>query len=120
MGSMTDVLMVVNGAAYGSDATYNAVRLAGTLAKRDAVDVTVFLLGDGVTAAIGGQQTPDGYYKLDRMLTGVARAGGRVLCCGTCLDARGIGEAMLLPGARRSSLEELADATLAAEKVLVF
>jgi len=112
--------MVVNGAAYGSDATYNAVRLAGTLAKLEAVDVTVFLMGDGVTAAIGGQQTPDGYYKLDRMLAGVARAGGRVLCCGTCLDARGIAEAMLLPGARRSSLEELADATLAADKVLVF
>ena len=112
--------MVVNGAAYCSDVTYNAVRLAVTLAKRDTVDVTVFLMGDGVTAAISGQQTPDGYYKRDRMLGGVARAGGRLLCCGTCLDARGIGEAMLLPGARRSSMEELADVTLAADKVLVF
>ena len=112
--------MVINGAAYGSDATYNAARLSGALAKREAVDVTVFLMGDGVTAAIGGQQTPDGYYKLDRMLSGVLRNGGRVLCCGTCMDARGIGEAMLLPGARRSSMEELADATLAADKVLVF
>ena len=117
---MTTVLMVVNGAAYGSDATYNAVLLAGTLARRETVDLTVFLMGDGVTAAIGGQKSPDGYYKLDRMLTGVARAGGQVLCCGTCLDARGITEAMLLAGAGRSSMEELADAALAADKVLVF
>ncbi|OJV84656.1 MAG: hypothetical protein BGO37_13975 [Cellulomonas sp. 73-92] len=117
---MTSVLMVINGAAYGSDATYNAVRLAGTLAKRDAVEITVFLMGDGVTAAIDGQRTPDGYYKLDRMLGGVVRAGGRVLCCGTCMDARGIGEPVLLGGARRSSMDELADATLAADKVVVF
>lgn len=120
MIAMTKVLTVINGAAYGSDATYNAVRLAGTLAKRDAVEITVFLMGDGVTAAIGGQQTPDGYYKLDRMLSGAIRAGAQVLCCGTCMDARGVGEAMLLPGARRSTMEELADATLAADKVLVF
>lgn len=117
---MTTVLMVINGAAYGSDATFNAVRLAGTLAKRDAVELTVFLMGDGVTAAMGGQKTPDGYYKLDRMLGGVIRARGQVLCCGTCMDARGVAEAMLLPGARRSTMEELADATLAADKLLVF
>ena len=58
------VLMVVNGSAYGLDSTYNAIRLAGNLAKRDSVELTVFLMGDGVTAAMSGQKTPDGYYKL--------------------------------------------------------
>jgi len=112
--------MVINGSAYGLDSTYNAVRLAGTMAKRDSVELTVFLMGDGITAAIAGQKTPDGYYKLDRMLGGVARHGGAILCCGTCMDARGISESMLLDGSRRSSMEELTDVTLAAEKVLVF
>lgn len=85
-----NVLMIINGSAYGLDATYNAVRLAASMAKRDDLEVTVFLMGDGVTTAIAGQKTPDGYYKLDRMLVPVLRGGGQILCCGTCMDARGI------------------------------
>jgi len=54
------------------------------------------------------------------MLSVVTRNGGAILCCGTCMDARGITEAMLTEGARRSTMEELTDATLAADKVLVF
>jgi uncharacterized protein involved in oxidation of intracellular sulfur len=115
-----NVLLVINGSAYGLDSTYNAVRLSASLAKRDDVIVTVFLMGDGVTTAIAGQKTPDGYYKLDRMLTIVLRNGGQILCCGTCMDARGIQDSMLMEGARRSTMEELADNTLSAEKVLVF
>lgn len=117
---MTNVLMIINGSAYGLDSTYNAVRLAASLSKRDDVTTTVFLMGDGVTAAMAGQKTPDGYYKLDRMLTTVARNGGAILCCGTCMDARGVQETMLMEGARRSTMEALADHTLAADKVLVF
>ena len=43
--------MIINGAAYGQDATYNAVRLAASLAKREQVTLQVFLMGDGVTVA---------------------------------------------------------------------
>ena len=78
--------MIINGSAYGVDSTYNAVRLAANLAKRDDVEMTVFLMGYEVTAAMAGQKTPDGYYKLDRMLGSVTRHGGRTLCCGTCMD----------------------------------
>ena len=115
-----NVLMVVNGSAYGADATYNAVRLAGALAKRECVTMQVFLIGDGVTVAIRNQKTPDGYYRLDRMISAVPRNGGRVLCCGTCMDARGIAEDMLIEDAHRSTMDELATLTLAADKILVF
>lgn len=114
------VLMVINGSAYELDLTYNAVRLAGNLAKREDVEMTVFLMGDGVTAAMAGQKTPDGYYKLDRMLGSVTRHGGQVLCCGTCMDARGLTPDLLIPDAARSTMDELGDHTLAADKVLVF
>lgn len=117
---MTNILLLINGSAYGLDSTYNAIRLAASLSRRDGVTTTVFLMGDGVIAAMAGQKTPDGYYKLDRMLSGVTRTGGEILFCGTCMDARGIQEAMLMEGARRSTLEELTDRTLAADKVLVF
>jgi uncharacterized protein involved in oxidation of intracellular sulfur len=36
------------------------------------------------------------------------------------MDARGLGEERLVPGAQRSSLETLADWTLWAERALVF
>ena len=114
------VLLVINGSAYGLDSTYNAVRLAGALVKREEVELDVFLMGDGVTVAVAGQSTPDGYYKLDRMLSAVLRQGGRVWCCGTCLDARGLREDQLVEGSRRSTMEELTDLTLAADKSLVF
>ena len=114
------VLIVINGSAYGLDSTYNAIRLAANLAKRDEADVTVFLMGDGVTVAIAGQKTPDGYYTLDRMLSVVAHHGGHIACCGTCMDARGIAEAMLIGPAKKSTMDELTDWTLAADKVLVF
>lgn len=117
---MKKILIVVNGPAYGADVTFNAVRLAVALAKRDDVEVSVFLMGDGVTCAVAGQRTPDGYYTLDRMLKGFLRHGGRVACCGTCLDARGLAEDNLITGARRSTIEELAAWTVEADDVLTF
>jgi uncharacterized protein involved in oxidation of intracellular sulfur len=44
----------------------------------------------------------------------------RVGCCGSCLDARGLGEQLLVEGARRSNLEELTEWTLCADNTLTF
>jgi uncharacterized protein involved in oxidation of intracellular sulfur len=54
------------------------------------------------------------------MLGAVIRHGGTVGVCGSCIDARGIAEAELLEGARRSTLDELTAWTLEADKVLTF
>jgi uncharacterized protein involved in oxidation of intracellular sulfur len=115
-----NMLMIINGPAYGSDETYNAVRLAGALAKHEEVSVRVFLMGDAVTVAMRNQKTPDGYYALDRMIGAIPRKGGETLCCGTCMDARGITDGMLVANARRSTMDTLATLTLEADKVLVF
>ena len=69
---------------------------------------------------MAGQKTPHGYYNLDKMLSVISRHGGQIGCCGTCMDARGITQAMLVEGATRSTMDELTDWTLAADKVLVF
>jgi uncharacterized protein involved in oxidation of intracellular sulfur len=114
-----NVLVVVNDQPYGSERPYNALRLAGALAKRDDVALRVFLLGDAVACAIAGQQLPDGHYHLDRMLKPLAHRAD-VGCCGTCLDARGLKQEQLVEGARRSTLEELTDWTLWADKTLTF
>ena len=51
------------------------VRMAMNVAKREGTHVRVFLLGDGVQCAIKGQDTPQGYYNIERMLTSVMRNG---------------------------------------------
>ena len=90
------------------------------MSTRDEAITQAFLMGDGVTAATAGQKTPEGYYKLDWMLLSITRRGGEVRSCGTCMDARGITDAMPIEGAARSTMDALADWTIAADKVLVF
>jgi len=114
------VLIIINDAPYGSERAYNALRLAGSLAKRDGVEVRVFLVGDGASCSKSGQKVPQGYYNVQTMLSAVARRGGTVGVCGTCMDARGITEAELVEGARRGSLDELTTWTVESDKVLIF
>jgi len=115
------VLFIINAPPYGSERVYNALRLARGLVKKDpATQVTVFLMADAVLAAKAQQKTPDGYYNIERMLKRVLDGKGIVLLCGTCMDARGMNDAELIDGARRSTMDELATATVAADKVLVF
>lgn len=77
-------------------------------------------MADAVACAKKGQKTPDGYYNLERMVRRVLTAKGRVLMCGTCMDARGLALEDMLDGTTRSNMDELAEVTLAADRVLVF
>jgi uncharacterized protein involved in oxidation of intracellular sulfur len=114
-------LLILNDPPYGTERVYNALRLAHALLKKELQsEVTVFLMADSVVAAKAGQKTPDGYYNIERMLKRVLSGNGKVLLCGTCMDARGLDDTALTAGARRSTMDELATATIEADKVLVF
>jgi uncharacterized protein involved in oxidation of intracellular sulfur len=114
-------LFILNDPPYGTERCYNALRLAHTLLKKDPeAEVTVFLMADAVVGARKGQKTPDGYYNVERMLKRVVAGKGRVLLCGTCMDARGMTEGDLMQGAARSTMDELAEVTASADKLLVF
>ena len=54
------------------------------------------------------------------MLGAVARRGGAIGVCGTCMEARGIAGEELVEGTHRSTMEALADWTLWADRVGVF
>ncbi len=116
-----NTLIILNDPPYGTERSYNGLRLAGALLKQgaDAV-VVVFLLGDAVLCAKKSQKTPEGHYNIERMLHRVTSGKGEVLLCGTCMDARGITTDEIVEGARRSTMEELASVTLKADKVIVF
>jgi uncharacterized protein involved in oxidation of intracellular sulfur len=114
-------LFILNDPPYGTERSYNALRLALALLKNDpAAHVSLFLMADAVVASRSGQKTPAGYYNIERMLNRVLAGKGRVLLCGTCMDARGLTDSELVEGAKRSTMDELAAETLAADKVLVF
>jgi uncharacterized protein involved in oxidation of intracellular sulfur len=114
------MLLILNDPPYGTERSYNGLRLANALAKREGVEVRVFLMGDAAWCARAGQKTPQGYYNLERMCRALVQRRGAIGVCGSCMDARGLDEASLVEGARRSSLDELADWTPWAERVLVF
>jgi uncharacterized protein involved in oxidation of intracellular sulfur len=113
-------LFILNDPPYGTERSYNGLRLANALAKREGTEVRVFLMGDAAACARTGQKTPQGWYNLERMCQAFLQHRGAIAVCGTCMDARGLDEGALVAGARRSTLEELTDWTLWAEQVLVF
>jgi uncharacterized protein involved in oxidation of intracellular sulfur len=114
-------LFILNDPPYGTERCYNALRLAHAVVKKEpTIEVTVFLMADAVLAAKANQRTPDGYYNLERMLKRVLAGNGKVLLCGTCVDARGLSDGEILAGARRSTMDELAAETVAADKIFVF
>lgn len=113
-------LFILNEAPYGSERTYNGLRLAGTIAKQESNAVKVFLIGDAASAAHRNQKVPQGFYNIEVMIGNVVRHGGGVGICGTCMDARGMADGEIADGTHRSTLAELADWTAWADKVLVF
>lgn len=114
-------LILLNEPPYGTERSFNGLRMAHALTKNDPeAEITVFLMADAVFCAKAGQKTPEGYYNLERMLRRVLTAKGRVLACGTCMDARGLKGEDLTEDAIRSTMDKLARATLTADNVLVF
>ncbi|MDO8988628.1 MAG: DsrE family protein [Sideroxyarcus sp.] len=113
-------LFILNDAPYGSERTYNGLRLAAAVAKQEDSAVRVFLIGDGAASAHRNQKVPQGFYNVEVMIGNVVRNGGEVGICGTCMDARGMGDGDIADGTHRGTLAELAEWTMWADKVLVF
>jgi len=117
---MPKTLLILNDPPYGTERSYNALRLAGSLSKREGEELKVFLMGDAASCAKQGQKVPQGYYNTEVMLRNVERHGGEIGVCGSCMDARGIADTELADTTHRSSLEELTSWVQWADRTLVF
>ncbi len=113
-------LFILNDHPHETERDYNALRLATSLAVNAENTVHLFLLGDGVCAAVRGQSTPEGKHDIEWMLKRLAAGGTQAGVCRTCMEARGIAPGALADGAYQSTLEELSRWTEEADKVLVF
>ena len=107
-------LFVLNDPPYGTERSYNGLRLARELLKDAAQGnaVRVFLVADAAACAKSGQKVPQGYYHIESFLKMIVRAGGEIGVCATCMDARGVADAELVDGTRRSTLAEWAEWTV--------
>jgi uncharacterized protein involved in oxidation of intracellular sulfur len=114
------VLLILNDGPYGTERSYNGLRLALALAKTADTVVRVFLMADAIACAKPGQTTPEGYYNVGRMLKGLIVKGVEIGTCGSCMDARGYTDADLAEGIRRSSMAQLAAWTIEADRIITF
>ncbi len=116
------ILFILNDPPYGTERCYNAPASGASRSSRMSpqTEVTVFLMADAVVAAKAGQKTPDGYYNVERMLKRVLAGNGKVLLCGTCMDARGLDDAAVHGGRSPQHDGRARGGDPEADKVLVF
>ncbi|MBI4501525.1 MAG: DsrE family protein [Gemmatimonadetes bacterium] len=117
---MSKTLFILNDPPYGTERSYNGLRLAGSLARREGEQVKVFLIGDASSCAKRGQRVTKGYYNIETMLAALTLHKADIGVCGSCMDARGLADADLAEESRRSSMDELTTWTQWADRVLVF
>ena len=114
-----DLVVIANGAPYGSESLFNALRLAIALNEQGGASLKLFLMSDAVTAGLRGQKPGEGY-NIQQMLEILTAQNVPVKLCKTCTDGRGISTLPLIDGVEIGTLVELAQWTLSADKVLTF
>ncbi len=115
-------LFILNDPPYGTERSYNGLRLARETLKDAAAghEARVFLLGDAASCAKSGQKVPQGFYSIEALIKGVTARKAEVGVCGTCMDARGIADAELAEGCHRGNMAELAQWSVWADRIAVF
>ncbi len=113
------ITIITNDPPYGTERSYNALRLAMSLLKDDEVELNLFLMADGVACALKDQETPQRYYNLERMMKVVVNKGTVRACIG-CMKARGIKEEYLLKGVSAGDMALLADWVKMSDRVISF
>ncbi|MEQ1837761.1 MAG: DsrE family protein [Candidatus Nitrotoga sp.] len=81
-------LFILNDAPYGSERTYNGLRLAGAITQQEGSEkllarhpneVHLFMIGDAVSSAHHNQKVPPGFYSIEVMLGNVIRHVAKIL-----------------------------------------
>ena len=77
-------------------------------------------MADAASCAVAGQNTPNGYYNIERMIKFSISKGAQVKICGSCADARGLKNVQLIEGAEISTMAELTNWIVDSDKVITF
>ena len=113
------ILIIINDAPYGTEKAYNALRIVNQLNKEhESVEVRIFLIADAVTCALKDQVTPNGFYNIERMLKLAITKGSKVKLCGSCSEARGLKNLLLIEGTEMSNMSELTNWIVESDKMI--
>ena len=114
------IVLIVHAAPYGSERCLSALRVATALRGHDdKPEVKVFLMSDATVVGLPNQHDGAGS-GLQAMVEHLVAEGVSVRLCRTCALARGLAELTLIAGVEIGTLPELAEWTLAADKVITF
>lgn len=117
---MQKILIIVHAPPYGSERCLSALRLAAALAGQEAPpELRLFLMSDATVLGLPNQVDGNGN-GLQGMIEQLTSQGVPIKLCRTCALARGLAELPLIPGTSIGTLPELAEWTLAADKVITF
>ena len=117
---MQRIVIIANGAAYGSESLFNSLRLAIALREQQSdLDLKLFLMSDAVTAGLRGQKPAEGY-NVQQMLEILTAQHVPMRLCKTCTDSRGISGLPLIDGIEIGTMPLLARWTVEADKVINF
>jgi uncharacterized protein involved in oxidation of intracellular sulfur len=118
---MQKILIIVHAPPYGSERCLSALRLANSLAGKEEnrPELCLFLMSDATVLGLPNQIDGAGN-GLQGMVEQLTQQGIPVKVCRTCALARGLAELPLINGVSIGTLPELADWTLAADKVITF
>ena len=119
---MQTILFIVNAPAYGSERMLSALRLASALAghENEEVDLRLFMISDAVTVALPNQVSAEQSGGMQQMIEYLLQRGAEIRLCRSCVQTRGLATLDLIPGVTTGTMPELAEWTLAADKVLCF
>lgn len=117
---MRKYLFVFNDSPHGSQRAYNGLRLAVSLSRTAGLEMRVFLLGDGVICGLNRLEPAHADYNPQELLRQIASNGAEIGACGTCMEARGIADSLLISEVKRSTMDVLTQWTEDAEKVVSF
>jgi sulfur relay (sulfurtransferase) complex TusBCD TusD component (DsrE family) len=116
---MVSISVIIGQAPYTAERPYTAMRFVNT-ALLDGHTVKLFLIEDGIFAALK-KQNPTEYPNVKQWLEqGLETGSLEVKACGVCLKARGVDEADLVKGVKTASMHELVAWVAGCDKSLFF
>jgi uncharacterized protein involved in oxidation of intracellular sulfur len=77
-------------------------------------------MADAAACAVAGQNTPNRYYSIERMLKFSISKGTKMKTCGSCAEARGLRNVQLIEGCKISTMAELTVWVADSDKVIKF
>ena len=101
---MQKIVIVANGAPYGSESLFNSLRLAIALREQESnLDLRLFLMSDAVTAGLRGQKPGEGVHRHERLQFHTAQSVP-LKVCKSSTDRRGSSTLPLIDGVEIGTL----------------